>query len=83
MLKITAAQISEDLLLFLKNNIIDVSVDVAPTTPLKSIGVDSFSVIELVLFLERKYSIKIQEKDMIAENFMSIEALTKCAIRYI
>jgi len=80
---ITEEKISNDLIVFVKDNIVDKTVDLMPDTLLKSIGVDSFSVIELVLFLERKYNIQLKEKDMLAENFMSIQALSKCAIRYI
>lgn len=83
MSNITEKQIGNDLIVFVKDNIVDKTVDLMPDTLLKNIGVDSFSVIELVLFLERKYGIQIQEKDMLAENFISIKALTKCAIRYI
>tara|TARA_Y100000782_G_C10186182_1_gene266720 strand:+ start:3882 stop:4130 length:249 start_codon:yes stop_codon:yes gene_type:complete len=77
---LTEAQLSQELIDFIQENILDSTIEVQKETPLKSIGIDSFSIIELVLFLERKHNITIQEKDMLPENFQSVEALAKCAV---
>ena len=77
---LSEAQLTQELINFIQDNILDSTVEIQIETPLKSIGIDSFSIIELVLFLERKHNISIQEKDMLPENFKSVEALAKCAI---
>ena len=77
---LTEAQLSQELIDFIQENILDSTIEVQKETPLKNIGIDSFSIIELVLFLERKHNITIQEKDMLPENFQSVEALAKCAV---
>ena len=80
MRELTEQQIIEDLLSYLKKEILDPSVSLDADTPLKDVGLDSMSVIELVLFLERKYDIKIEEKDMLPQNFQSVKSLALCAI---
>lgn len=77
---VTEERIINDLLTYLKKEILDSSVEVDADTSLTEVGVDSLTVIELVLFLERRYGIQIQEKDMLPDNFRSVKSLAKCAI---
>ncbi|UXP33044.1 acyl carrier protein [Reichenbachiella agarivorans] len=76
-------QIKSDLIEFIKSEILDASIEIDADTPLSDAGVDSFSVIELVLFLERKHGITIQEKDMLPQNFKSVASLAQCAVKSI
>ncbi|RKX27443.1 MAG: acyl carrier protein [Candidatus Zixiibacteriota bacterium] len=39
--------------------------------------IDSTGVLELVGFLEEKYSIKVEDSDLVPENLDSIDNLTK------
>lgn len=80
MKELTEQQIIEALLSYLKKEILDSSVSLDAETPLKDVGIDSMSVIELVLFLERQYGIRIEEKDMLPQNFQSVKSLAHCAI---
>ena len=79
----TQEQIIAELTDFVSTNIVDGSIAIEPDTVLTQVGVDSFSIIELVLFLERNYGIALQEKDMLPENFKTINALATCAIGYL
>jgi len=38
---------------------------------------DSFGLLELVTFLEKRYGIKIHDEDMVPENFDSVVSLTR------
>lgn len=82
-LSITKENISQELLLFITQNILDEKVSISANTTLSDAGIDSYAVIELVLYLERKFGIAIKEKDMVPENFKSVETLTNCAITYL
>jgi len=77
---LTEQQIIDDLLAYLQKEVLDSSVSIDENTSLKDIGVDSMTVIELVLFLERKHGIHIQEKDMLPDNFKSVKSLALCAL---
>ncbi|MBP6335254.1 MAG: hypothetical protein KA444_07255 [Bacteroidia bacterium] len=49
---------------------------------LKDAGIDSFKIIELVLFLETKYNLPIPEEAFTAENLKSIDSILNCAIKH-
>jgi acyl carrier protein len=39
--------------------------------------IDSLGIQELVVFLERTYGIKVQDDDLVADNFRSVNAIVK------
>jgi hypothetical protein len=41
------------------------------------------SIIELVLFIERKFNVAISEKDLSPENLKSIQTLAECTFKYL
>lgn len=75
-------EIQTALLVFVKKEIVAEHVEMTADTLLKDAGIDSFSVIELVLFLERTFNVHLQESDLIPENFKNIRALAQCAATY-
>ena len=60
---------------FICTNIIAENVDIEPTTVLKDIGVDSFSIIEIVLFIERKFGKLIPDHLLVPETFSTLQSL--------
>lgn len=44
--------------------------------------IDSFDVVSLVSMLDKEYSIKIKGRDVIPENFSSIESIEKLISKY-
>lgn len=80
---ISIGEIENQLLHFLKSNIIDPSVDVSTETSFQSLKIDSLSTVEMILFLERKYQATITENELIPENFKSVKTLAACAYRCI
>ncbi|GEM_PF-3382304 len=51
---------------------------VAETDSLVDAGVlDSFSIVKLVIFLERKFNIKIELSDLDEENIASVKSIEK------
>lgn len=81
--KISKEKISAELVTFVQTTILDSSITIQPDTLFKEIGLDSMSIIELILFIERKFDITIAEKDLIPDNLKSIQSITECAIKSI
>ncbi len=67
---------------FISENILAGEVSVNPETVLSDIGVDSFSIIEIILFIERKFGIAIPHESLTPENFVSVNALVECMDQY-
>lgn len=69
-------QLEKELMQFLKNNILAEDVNLQPESNLSQIGIDSFSIVEIILFVERKFGISIPEHQLLPEHFQSVEAIT-------
>jgi acyl carrier protein len=67
--------ISEEIKKYIEKNILDASVKIDACTDLKSAGIDSFSTVEIMLFIERKYGVSIPDDKLVPENFKTIESL--------
>ncbi|HVD97105.1 MAG TPA: acyl carrier protein [Cytophagaceae bacterium] len=67
---------------FISENILAGEATVEPDTILSDIGVDSFSIIEIILFIERKFGIAIPHESLTPENFTSVNALVECMEQY-
>ncbi len=79
--KVTEKQIKKDLIKYIQEEILDDSIEMNEDSTLSELGIDSFSVVELVLFLERKHGVNIAEKDMLPQNFKNVQCLANCAIQ--
>jgi acyl carrier protein len=80
---ISVDTISLELCSFIKSMIVDKRIIVEPKTDFSQIGIDSLSLIELMLFVERKFKISLPEEDLLPENFKSAETLAQCAYRHL
>jgi acyl carrier protein len=67
---------------YLKGSIVDKNLTVEPDTSFSKIGIDSLAIIELVLFVERKFNVALPEQELIPENFKSARTLAICTRRY-
>lgn len=77
-----AKELEKEMILFVKENLVAESVVLEPETVLASVGLDSFSMIEIVLFLERKFSIELPDEALTPENIKSISSMCQCAMEY-
>jgi len=75
-------ELEKELCGFVKENLLAEKVEIQPETILASVGLDSFSMIEIVLFLERKFGIELPDETLTPENIKSVSALCKCAIGF-
>ncbi|HNH22216.1 MAG TPA: phosphopantetheine-binding protein [Ferruginibacter sp.] len=60
---------------YVEKNILAPSVTIDADTDLKSAGIDSFSTVEILLFIERKYGTAIPDDKLIPENFRTLRTL--------
>lgn len=74
-----AQTIAEELCAFLRERVLDKSVTIRPSTRFSEVGVDSMSVIELVMYLERKHGIELPETALQRKHLESAQALADCA----
>lgn len=76
----SAEEISSALCLFLQQNILAPDVEVTPDTELSIIGVDSFSLMEVILFIERRFGLILPPESLTPGNTESVSNLTLCCI---
>ncbi len=81
MTKINKEDISNELVKFVQTTIVDSSLTITAETQFKDIGIDSMSIIELVLFIERKFNVSLSDKDLIPENLKSVNTLAECTYK--
>lgn len=72
----TIDEVASQLCDFLRDNVLAGDVAVCPDTELTSIGVDSFSLMELVLFIERRFGLELPAESLIPENIASVRVLS-------
>lgn len=73
---ITASEIANQLCGFLRSNVLAGDVAVNPDTELSQLGVDSFSLMELVLFIERRFGLELPAEALIPENIANVRVLS-------
>ena len=60
---------------YIDKNILAKGVGIDATTDLKQAGIDSFSTVEIILFIERKFGVSIPDEKLIPDNFKTIQSL--------
>ncbi len=74
-------EIVNQLCCFLSDNVLAPSIDLSPDTHLTSIGVDSFSLMEMILFIERRFGLVLPAESLTPDNIASVNALSQhCAL---
>ncbi len=82
MSKIATSEISQALCNFIIGNLVAPNIEVDPETPLEKLGLDSFAIIEIILFIERKYGLTLPDHELTKENIHSPQSLAKCIVKY-
>jgi acyl carrier protein len=70
-------QIKGHLVSFLKKEIFDSSIILETDTDLFESGFDSFSLIKLIVFIEKKFRIHVPDEKITEENFRNINSLSE------
>ena len=53
------------------------SKKIKPEVPLHTLGVDSLSFVELLVFVEKEFKIKLMESGLTSEDFKTIHSLAR------
>lgn len=67
--------IIEEIKKYIQNNILAETVQIDVSTNLKQAGIDSFSTVEIILFIERKFGVSIPDEKLLPDNFKTLHAL--------
>lgn len=73
--------ISAAILQFVKSNVVAPEIELNDDTELAALGIDSFSLIEIVLFIERQFGVVLQEDVLIPENLKTISSIADCTAK--
>jgi len=74
--QLSAEEIANQLCVFLRDNVLAPQIEVTSDTALSEIGVDSFSLMELVLFIERQFALELPAEALTPENIASVDTLS-------
>ena len=77
---VSVEDISSALCVFLQKNILASDVEVTPETELAVIGVDSFSLMELILFIERRFGLVLPLESLTPQNTATVSNLSLCCV---
>lgn len=61
---------------YIQNNILAENIQLDATTDLKQAGIDSFSTVEIILFIERRFGVAIPDEKLVPENFKTLQSLS-------
>ena len=77
-------QLEQEILAYItKEYVEDDDTELTPSTPLITGGiVDSFSMVSLKRFLEKKYQVKIPDAEASPEAFDTVEEIAKLVLRF-
>jgi acyl carrier protein len=60
---------------YIEKNILSADVKIDADTDLKQAGIDSFSTVEIILFIERKFGAVIPDSKLVPDNFKTLRSL--------
>ncbi len=73
--KMTAADIEETLIQEVAVILAVDSSTISSSTPLHTLGIDSFGFVELLVFIEKTFNLKLIESGLTKEDFQTIHLL--------
>lgn len=66
---------------YIQKNILAQNVQIDATTDLKQAGIDSFSTVEIILFIERRFGVAIPDEKLVPENFKTLQSLAATVLQ--
>lgn len=65
---------------YIEKNILAEAVQIDADTDLKKAGIDSFSTVEIILFIERKFGVAIPDEKLMPDNFKTLQSLSSTVL---
>ncbi|GAB4335621.1 MAG: hypothetical protein Kow0089_05410 [Desulfobulbaceae bacterium] len=80
--RLNAKELTEELNEFVRETILAENARFSPDTPLEEVGIDSVSLLEILLFLERRWGVFIPDEKLTPAHIATLRQLaeTACAI---
>ena len=75
-LNLTHILIEEKVILFLKKEIYDPSIHLDKHTNLIESGMDSFSLLSMLMFIEKKFNVRIPQEEINETRLKNVQNLT-------
>ena len=75
------SDIISSLTAYLKKRFLASGVEIQPADKFADIGIDSMTVVELVMYIEEEYEIVIPADQLTGDNLATLESLATCAIQ--
>lgn len=79
--KKTVKDIEETLILEVATILVTNPSKITPDTPLHTLGMDSLRLVELLVFIEKTFNLKLMESGLTREDFQTIRSLSSCISR--
>ncbi len=74
-------QIISELKEFIESDILDLAVKLDPDSSFQTAGIDSFSIVEIILFIQQRYHISIPDDQLVPENFSTLRYLARLVLQ--
>lgn len=74
-------EIKREIMSFINANRVSSEKELSSQDSLKDAGIDSFKIIELILFLETRFKLPFPEDAFTAENLKSVDSILNCALK--
>jgi acyl carrier protein len=75
------SDIINQLTAYLKKRFLASGVEIQATDKFADIGIDSMTVVELVMFIEEEFGIEIPADQLTGDNLATLDSLSNCAIQ--
>lgn len=72
----TREEISGILKEYIQKSILAGGRSINELTDLREAGIDSFSIVEIILFIETRFGVAIPDEKLLPENFASLSSLS-------
>jgi|JI10StandDraft_1071094.scaffolds.fasta_scaffold434649_2 acyl carrier protein len=74
--------VCQELREFLSREVLTSGVKVTNDAVLAELGVDSFALMEVVLFVERRFGVVLPVEQLTRDNVRSVAALSRCVVAW-
>lgn len=70
--------IEQELLDFLRKHLLAKVIEFDIDTELSSVGIDSLSIVEILLFIERRFGVMIPDEQLDRQTLLSVLTIAQC-----
>jgi len=81
MATLSAKEIEEKLTAEIATIMSRAPADIGPDVPLHALGIDSMSFVEILVFIEKTFNLRLIETGLTREDFQTVRALAACIAR--